>query len=273
MYNTTTIPTILIEKEPTTLFCSLMYGFVLAMPFWLSILRMLRKNSYEGSESLEGAADDEEEEEEDLSSEEPAEPLYSAELQLLNDRELSETDLAELQTKCVCERVESSNETIKQFDIIMTYNNESESFCYYTDHLKEVNYGILETVARKFVIEHNCKRLYAQKGDGLERLVKETASAQIGSSSGSSGSSGSGGDPPAENVVNEKKSVFAKFKKYNKGMSANTPQIVEQTNHFRYKGKHYQYEESLKQTEKEKNTNPVLDYAAYKLLMQAKKEQ
>ena len=117
------------------------------------------------------------------------------------------------------------------------------------------------------MIEHNCKRLYAQKGDGLERSVKETASAQIGSSSDS------GGDPPAENVVNEKKSVFAKFKKYNKGMSANTPQIVEQTNHFRYKGKHYQYEESLKQTEKEKNTNPVLDYAAYKLLMQARKEQ
>ena len=70
----------------------------------------------------------------------------------------------------------------------------------------------------------------------------------------------------------EVKSVFAKFKKYNTGGKGGKPnfsaeiKVTEQVNHFRYKGKLYDYNESLKERKSEEN-NSTLDYATYKQLM------
>ena len=85
-----------------------------------------------------------------------------------------------------------------------------------------------------------------------------------------------------EVVVEKPVSVFAQFKKYNTGGKGSVPNfkavidVVEQTNHFRFKGKLYDYEEIQKRNEAERNvTEPTknLDYAAYKkqLLEKTKK--
>ena len=131
------------------------------------------------------------------------------------------------------------------------------------------------------MIEHNCKRLYLhetqaeqtqdqaeQAQDQAEQAQDQAEQAQAEQTQAQSKCGGEGVEPPV-------KSVFAKFKKYNTGVKGTnySSDHVEQTTHFRYKGKLYQYEELLKQKSREKiNTIATLDYAAYKLLMQAKKE-
>lgn len=254
-YNTTTIPTTITDTTSNFLL-ALLAGFITASPFWVGIARIIYREKEETEE--------EETEEE--------EQKYMEELKALSDRELNDTELTEMQTKVVRETVDSSDDAIKNFDIILSYHKETETFWYYTDHLKEVSYDTLEAVARKFVIEHNCKRLYLQQAE--PKCVVETciaggdkACAVAGGDKACTVAGGEGAEPPV-------KSIFAKFKKYNTGVKGTncSSESVEQTNHFRYKGKLYQYEETLKQRTAENNTTATLNYAAYKLLMQPKKE-
>ena len=150
---------------------------------------------------------------------------------------------------------------------------ETGCFLYYTNNLKEITYAILETVARKFVVENNCKTIYTvfKPAEATDDETEDTASVS------------------SDEVEDEVKpplqppSVFAKFKKYNTGGKGSVPNfkavidVVEQTNHFRFKGKLYDYEDLRKRNETERNeTEPTktLDYAAYKkqLLEKGKKD-
>jgi len=276
-YNTTTIPTTMHTNTNTfteaNFFISMVAGMVASLPFLIGIGFMLYKHQEDKNVSDDSHEEDEEEKEE----------KYMEEFKALADVEIN---FSELENKMVretvyretvaretvaretvtreTETVNSTDENIKSFDIILTYDKETETFWYYTDILKEVSYDILETVARKFVIEHNCKRLYVQKVEEKEEK-EEAEKIENG---------GEGAEPPVQPP-----SVFAKFKKYNNGtrgiggLPSFSKEIVEQTNHFRYKGKLYNYEEVLKKkAAEEKDIIQELDYAAYKLLMQAKKE-
>ena len=199
------------------------------------------------------------------------------------DRVLSDQDLTNLQTKIVRETIESTDPELQNFDLLLTYHKESEAFWYFTDHLKEISYQTLESVARKFVIEYQCKRIYLQASEagaseaGASEAQEEPPEGGVGVLPPNEPSEGGVG------VLPPVRSVFAKFKKYNTGTTGGGGSVAnysndlslttEQMNHFRYKGKLYQYEELLKQKMAEaKNITPLLDYAAYKLLMQAKKE-
>ena len=162
---------------------------------------------------------------------------YLPEYLALADRVLTDADF---QQKMVCEPIAAGG------DLIMTYDAETETFGYYTDHLKEVQYPLLEAVARKFVVTHHCKRLYKQLGLLLPPPIVE----------------------PTPQAVTER-NLFAKFKKYNKGATTNFStglKVVEQTNHFRYKGKRYHYNEDVKK-HTEKTKAPELDYATWKNLL------
>ena len=269
MYNTTTIPTILIP--PSSIFYNLLSGFLLIMPFWGGIFHLIAR--YEKEHTLI----EEEEDDEDKESEEEAEKeKYWDELNALADRELSNSDLTDLQSKMVRETLEFSTyddevnvaedegeeeEKKKTFDLIMHYDKDSESFSYYTDHLKEITYTTLEAVARKFVIEHNCKRLYIQPVQEHKATEHKDTEHK---------------DTEHEQKDTEPvKSVFAKFKKYNTGTKGGLPNFsnestkTDQMNHFRYKGKLYHYDETMMKKVIDKIT---IDYAEYKLLMLAKEK-
>ncbi len=87
-------------------------------------------------------------------------------------------------------------ETTPQGDVIMTYDADRSLFCYYCDK-RSVQFKYLESVARKYVVEHGCKRLYI---DFREELTKAKTKA----------------DPtiqPAKAAVTAT-SVFAQLKKY-----------------------------------------------------------
>jgi hypothetical protein len=184
---------------------------------------------------------------------------YLDEFKALVSREMSEDELNSLHNKFVKEHVKDT------VDIIMTFDKDAETFWYYTNHLKEVSYAILETVARKFVIDYDCKIIFLQS-DVSTSSTSNTSIEQ----------------PPPIQAQPEVKSVFAKFKQYNTGGKGAAPnftskvKVFEQMNHFRYKGKLYEYEEKQKMDEnKIKNSvdEPILDYAYYKNLLVKEKEK
>ena len=87
-------------------------------------------------------------------------------------------------------------ETTPQGDVIMAYDAGRQVFCYYCDK-RSVQFKYLESVARKYVVEHGCKRLYI---DFREELTKAKHNAV---------------------VVKPPSSVFAQLKKYSTSTNAN----------------------------------------------------
>lgn len=252
MINTTTIPTIIANDD--NFFSVFLTGIFAMVPFWACVIKDIfrRNNMNEEDDDV----DDYEDDDETIS-------LYEA----LLDRELSEEEIINLQKKYVIE--EDFEEDDEESDyamadannadanannvdanvnnainkIIMTYNKENEAFWYYTNNLKDISYDRLETLARKFVIEYDCKRIYKE--------AKTHASAS---------------EAVTGTEASATKSVFAKFKKYNSGSKGASSKfgsdlkVIEQTNHFRYKGKLSEYEAML-----QKDKKPIeIDYATYK---------
>ena len=83
-------------------------------------------------------------------------------------------------------------------NVIMTYNNKKEVFDYYSDNA--IPYKYLETVLRKYLIIYNCRPLYV---DMEEELKKYDEKMQLEKDK-------------RKNITKETKSVYAKFKNYNK---------------------------------------------------------
>jgi hypothetical protein len=246
MFNTTTEPT-QIQETTLAVFLHITSILSISMVIGASMIELflyrLREKEREESDSVE-----EESETNETDLEEEYCEKYCEEFEALAMRDLSEEELKNLNTKIVRETVSAN------VDIIMTFDKSTDTFWYYTDHLKEVSYAILETVARKYALAYDCKKIC------LSEPVTE----------------------PATDIVNEPEpanvpSVFAKFKKYNTGGKGSAPnftsviKVIEQMNHFRYRGKLYDYEESQKLTKKiSEAIEPVLDYATYKNLMEKK---
>ena len=89
-------------------------------------------------------------------------------------------------------------------NVAMYYDVDNESFIYFSDNT--IPYRFLEVVARKYVLIYNCSSLYIDMEKLLERkkLSENNCNKLLNNNT--------------ENNVNslEKKSVFAKFKSYNK---------------------------------------------------------
>ena len=242
MFNTTTIPT-LDPNQNNSFFCLfsvLSMGMLVGCSiFELFLHRMREKENYDSSDS---------EDEDEGETEENYTDRYYKEFEALEMCELTTSELLDLNKKIVREQV------AENVEVILTFDKVTETFWYYTDHLKEVSYDILETVARKFAIEYDCKPICLQAQDAFQ--ATERLKAQ------------------EEQQPDSKPSVFAKFKKYNTGGKGSTPnftsviKVVEQMNHFRYRGKIVDYEETQKEVNKKEE--PILDYASYKTLFQKK---
>jgi len=238
MFNTTTIPTTPVNNLSVFLNVGaiLSLGLLVGASFIEVFLYRIRERERASSES-----ESESESEEYCNN-------YLEEFEALPLHELSETELKDLNTKFVREFV------AENVEVILTFDKNTETFWYYTDKLKNVSYDQLETVARKFAIEHNCKMIC------LQTPTAEPVTEPVT-------------EPTAEPII-EPPSVFAKFKNYNtggKGASSNftsVVKVVEQMNHFRYRGKLCDYVETQKLAEKSEES--ILDYASYKKLIEKK---
>jgi hypothetical protein len=277
MYNTTTEPTI--ENHIT------MWQLFLNCIGISSLTFVMVQMIYKWNEMICDAEDAEDAKDAEDTEDAEYNKKYEDELKALKERNLDEVDFLTLSKQWVNEETPGGN-------VVMNYDRETDCFVYYTDHLKQITYGILETVARKFVVENDCKIIYIQA-----KLPVEV------SSEGEVECEGEGnievecdidcegeceGNVEVECYIDcevedksivkqldedKKPSVFAKFKKYNTGGKGSVPNfksnvnVIEQSNHFRYKGKLYDYntyKETLKHNDVCNGVKSELDYATFK---------
>lgn len=302
MYNTTTEPTIENHITMWQLFLncigisSLTFVMVQMIYKWNELIC-----DAEDAEDAKDAEDTEDAEDAKDAKDAEYNKKYEDELKALKERNLDEVDFLTLSKQWVNEETPGGN-------VVMNYDRETDCFVYYTDHLKQITYGILETVARKFVVENDCKIIYIQaklpvevssegevEGEGnveVEGEVEGNVEAECdidceGECEGNvevecdidcEGNVDCEGEVEDKSIVKQldedkKPSVFAKFKKYNTGGKGSVPNfksnvnVIEQSNHFRYKGKLYDYntyKETLKHNDVCNGVKSELDYATFK---------
>ena len=247
---------------------------------------------FDDMNSDDDEADDEEEEEEE---EEEYDHLYYDELDKLEDRVLEKEDLEKLGKVVVREKTPNG-------EVIMTYNNKTEAFEYFCDD-KNVKYMVLDTVARKFTIDNNCKSIcvnykaefekakVAIMADQVTVTKTNTEGADASTvkladvSDGSPAQLGAAQATAPEAVV--KRSIYAKFKNYNTvqgnnnkkkelekekalGVDTSTTKtekiyiLTEKANRFTYKGRISNYKDP--NTVEETNTvyKKTIDFATFK---------
>ena len=250
MINTTTIPTQIYTSSLNAFFnitavlSMAMLISVSMMELFLYRIREKERDELSGSES--------ESEEEETAVTDKYTDKYCEEFAALALRELSDEDLTNLITKVVREQV------VEKVEVIMTFDKSTNTFWYYTDNLKDVSYDILETVARKYAIEHDCKKICLTVAEDIPIIVPVDEEEQ------------------KKEEIAPSPSVFAKFKNYNTGTKGSMPnyvpsvKVIEQMNHFRYRGKLYEYEEAQKTGERKEE--PILDYTSYKKLLEKKEK-
>ena len=86
------------------------------------------------------------------------EDKYKDKFELLETIELSKERVEGLKNSIIMERTPLGN-------VIMFYDNNREGFTYYTDN--NIPYRFLETVARKYVIMHNCRGIFVDMDEEL----------------------------------------------------------------------------------------------------------
>ena len=272
MFNTTTIPTSI--NTPASI-CHIASILSIAALIGASVCELFLYRMKERICLGENLPESETEEEENYCDK------YVEEFEALPARELSEEELTDLNKKIVREQV------AEEVEVILTFDKSTDTFWYYTDKLKDVSYDILETVARKFAIDYDCKAIFltiegdeepASLAEGDASLAEGDASLAEGAASLAEGADAASlDDGTASLAAAPAPSVFAKFKNYNTGGKGSTPnftsviKVIEQMNHFRYRGKICDYEETLKVAEKKVVEEKTIDYASYKKLLETTK--
>lgn len=188
---------------------------------------------------------------------------YFTEYDDMEEKELTEEFVKDLTLNMIRE------ETPKG-EVLMYYSHEHESFVYYAK-TKEIPYKYLETLARKYVIIYDCKKIYVdirkeyEKGLNKYKELKENKTPVGGSGSGTGNRTGPGG----EKSENKKKQLFVSFKTYNRKGDVNAQQkdkiyiLREKANRYSYRGKIEEYKEYNEDTrENEKNNEEGCDQCA-----------
>ena len=170
-------------------------------------------------------------------------------------------------------------ETTPRGDVLMYYSSKLGTFVYHS-HTKEIPYNYLETVARKYVIEYNCKKLYIDIRKEYEKGVQKYKEIKAKEEEEKKAADG-GVDDTKEN---KKKQIFANFKTYNRKGEVHNKQkdkiyiLKEQANRYSYRGKIEEYSEAKvescldkkvlesmgdKRSEEEKRVDDI-DFASFK---------
>ena len=182
---------------------------------------------------------------------------YFIEYDDLEEKDLTEDFVKDLALNVIRE------ETPKG-EVLMYYSHEMESFIYYSK-TKEIPYKYLETLARKYVIIYDCKKMYVDIRKEYEKgLNKYNELKENKTPGGGTEVTGTGG----EKSENKKKQLFASFKTYNRKGEVNAKQkdkiyiLREKANRYSYRGKIEEYKED---TMGDEETGEQSDYKDKKI--------
>ena len=222
-------------------FMTLMCVFTGGVGVGLLIVSQYMQNDLQGNESDEEVVEE-------------YERSYYQEFEALEEKDHTEGFLKNLKDKWIVEDTPFG-------EIIMTYMADHEAFWYYAER-KNVPYRVLDTVARRFAIDNDCKSVCVNYKEEFEKGKADAIAARETSSRG-----GTGSDIPLPRRA-RRKNAFATFKSYNmkKGRSASRKYIItENANRFTYKGSTSEWVDplDLPWTETEPRKEKV-GYAAFK---------
>ena len=156
----------------------------------------------------------------------------------LNDVDLSDNYVNDLKNKF------SREMTFNGEEVIMCYNNETESFNYWSN-TKNVYFSTLELLSKKYVIDYNCKKLYQYtkpEQPGVDAEQPGVDAEQPGVDA----------EQPGDKI-----NVFANFKKYNKTKNK-IDEVVK--NRYSYRGKIDDWELDIKKTQLKEDIADSINY-------------
>ena len=196
---------------------------------------------------------------------EPYERKYIKELESIEE---------ELFTKEQLDNMKKIIETTPGYgDVLMIFDSDFEYFKYYSNS-KDIPHKILETVARKYCIENNCKQIYVDMYKEMYKLRKKLVNEEILKKNEQREEL----ELEPESETQPVNSVFASFKKYNnmKGKQNNVQEsknyIKEKINVFKYCGKIEDY--TIDNNKKPKNEKVLkLDFASFKKMLAESQEK
>jgi hypothetical protein len=250
--------------------CKFLVAFVCAN---IIVLFLISRKLY-GNKKEEDISDDEsnseyEYDEDDDDDDDDDDVVYESQyfdqLEEMPDKELTSEELKSIGSHRLIE--ETPKGTIN-----MGYNVDNDTFEYYTDKFSDISYEILDTVARLFTITFQCKQICINYRKEIEEGENKMLS-----------------EIEYDNMIKEKeadskekekeRSVFAKFKTYNKKNGNNVAKkyyiITEKSNKFKFKGKLADYEKLIKKESQEESNKNVkqISYADFKKLQEDMKLQ
>ena len=210
-------------------------------------------------------AEDVEEEVETKEEEIPYEMKWFVEFDDKGDKgdEGVEEELTEEFVNDLC--LNTVTETTPRGDVLMYYSSKLGSFVYHS-RTKEIPYKYLETVARKYVIEYNCKKLYVDIRKEYEKGLNKYKEIKEKEEQAAKDARDGKVDDTKEN---KKKQVFANFKTYNRKGEVHNKQkdkiyiLKEQANRYSYRGKIEEYSEAKVESCLDKNGKDI-DFASFK---------
>ena len=144
------------------------------------------------------------------------EDIYDNEFDNLSITNLSSEEIEKLKEKYIIEKTPNGQ-------VIMKYNFETESFEYYSDNKRIVPYLHLETTAKHFVIENNCKIIFKEQSTPKPEPTDQ--------------------NPTDQNPTDQKqkKSVFVSLKKYNAENTSKDSSLIESRDKLKKLANHYKY--------------------------------
>lgn len=161
----------------------------------------------------------------DLTASMSYENKYKKKYNMLEEIDIDKEDLEQFKNKIIIENTPRGN-------ILLYFNFETEVFDYYCDK-KDIPYLYLETVARKYVTQYNCKQIFVNMVDELKKDSSENIKKHV----------------PDNKQINQivQKTPFAEYKKYNKNLSRGNKNdtkkyiLKENSNRYSYCGKISEY--------------------------------
>ena len=161
----------------------------------------------------------------DLTASMSYENKYKEKYNMLEEIDIDKEDLEQFKNKIIIENTPRGN-------ILLYFNFETEVFDYYCDK-KDIPYLYLETVARKYVTQYNCKQIFVNMADELKKDSPEIIKQSV----------------PDNKQINQivQKTPFAEYKKYNKNISRGNKNdtkkyiLKENSNRYSYCGKISEY--------------------------------
>tara|TARA_B100000963_G_scaffold353513_1_gene368304 strand:- start:1729 stop:2532 length:804 start_codon:yes stop_codon:yes gene_type:complete len=156
----------LTEALVNTIYASFICSAGFALGFVVTALLVHDKEPKSSSDSDSEEEEDIKKEEEEENESEKYCKKYWENYNNLLERELSDDDISGIEKCTVIDNLPFYG------GIQMQYNKEYGGFHYYNNRGANIPYKMLSTVARKFVTSFDCKKLYINLSDELEKSKK-----------------------------------------------------------------------------------------------------